>query len=195
VKKPRAAIRIRAGKSKAARREAALLRGYLTRLARVRALSDALAATADKAGGATQAKDKVWIGRQYRHGIDLARQLATQLDALAPVARRVAARAARSKAAKALPSTRGFDKVRGRIAAKGFSKRERRLLTRLGFTGADLAMVRAAARNGSLTREQLLRPAAATFTNPAWPGLYTSAARYFRLWAAHPYVATLATLR
>ncbi len=190
-----ASLRVRSGRSKTARRDASLLRGWFARLHRVRALSEALAATADKAGGARKAGNRTWEGRQMRHGITLAKRLANELDRLAPVARRVAARAAKSREAKARPSARGFDRARRRLARSGFTKAEVRRLKRLGFTADDRAAVRRAARDRKLTRRALLRPVTATVRSTAHAKLYVAAARYFRLWAAHPYVVAQSRLR
>jgi hypothetical protein len=188
-------IRIRAPRTAAGRRDASLLGGWLARLQSVRALSDALAATADKLGGAEQAGDRAWQDRQARHGIDLAGRLAAELDALAPVARRVAKRATTAREARAKPSARGFDQARRRLAKRGFTAAEVARLARLGFGAPERAMLLKAARDPKVPRSALLRPAAPALRDTAHAALYVQAARYLRLWAAHPGIARQAALR
>lgn len=117
----------------------------LTRLfarqARAIALARAFRAALDKAGGAEQAKQPRYVGLQTRAAIGFARSLASELEQLTKETRALAPALAKVQGMRRAPSAGAVvDARRSALPAK-----LTRLLRKLGWSAADLKVLRAAA--------------------------------------------------
>lgn len=157
-----------AAKSRKHRKQAALLGGYLTRQLKIVAVGDALAATLDKVGGAEVAGNTAYQGRQMR----LARRYSKQLTTLLVTQRKQAASVRTAirrlpavnvrinKSMFAVPKSKKAKSNRTRALnryARALTK-NRKALSRLGFTATDRKKLLAHARNPSLEGTTLKAP-------------------------------------
>jgi hypothetical protein len=185
---------IRGGRSRASKRDARDLRRWTTAIRRVRATSRAFSATADKAGGAREAGDAKWEGRQMRQAVRLARQLIRELVSLRRENRVIARRALSSREARRLPSLRMVSRQRRRLASQGLRRSERRSLEALGVSAADVRELRRMARKRSVSNRQLVRAPAQAVRRATRDPMWLDAERFFRLWVVHPEVVAAARL-
>ncbi|MEI2700990.1 MAG: hypothetical protein V9E83_01145 [Baekduia sp.] len=174
------------GVGKASARKIAAL---LDRQSDVAARSRQFAATVDKLGGARQAGDNAWRGKQARAGITQARQLAAKLDALIAARKTTVKLIPRSKATTQKLSASAVAKAKAAIGgAKGGS-----LLKKLGFNAEGIAFVRSsvAATQPTGTKLSILD----AVKDSAQDRMLQDAATVLRYWSIETGVAADAALQ
>jgi len=194
VKRIRTAKIVGKGSARA-RRNATLIGAWLKSSARVQALSGALGATIDKAGGARKAGNTAWEGRQMRQAIKLSRSLADEFDRMRPLGQRMSALMAKTGAARAKPPAKRLNAVRRQIARKGFTKAQIKVLKEFRVSASVRKALQSDASNRKVKTSEMFKAPIAVLNKKALVDTPAGMARYFRLWAADPQVQLRATLR
>ncbi len=187
VAKPRAIVVRRGGA--AGRRLATLA----ARQARVAALARAFGQAIDKAGGAKQANQRVYVGRQTRAAIAFAGQLAAELGRLERATTRAASALRKVRGATSRVSAARIASGRARLA-KRVPTRLSRFLRKAGWSAADVGLLRRAARR-TASAGAAPASAAAVITDPTTLRLYRQTALAMRYFSVVPAVRADAALR
>ena len=147
------------------------------------------ASTVDKLGGARQAADNAWRGKQARAGIAQALDLAAKLDALVAARKSTVKLVPKSKVTTQKLSAAAIAKARTAIAgAKGSA-----YLKKLGFNAEGIAFVRrsVAGTQQAGTKLSILD----ALKDPSYDQMLSSAATLLRYWTIETSVAADAALR
>jgi hypothetical protein len=191
---PATVPKIRVAGSARDRATASALNAWTAGLATSRGLADAFTLTVDRAGGAAQAGDKTWQGRQTRLAITFANALSTQDTRLVALTQKVAALATQAALAKQGLTTAQLQAIRTQIARHGLTKAQRARLKKLGYDATQLAAVVTAAKDKTVPTSQLLATPAKLLADPTLTSELQTFALYFHLWAHRPEVAAAAAL-
>lgn len=186
--------KVRVSGSASVRAAARALNRLIELLASTRAMADAFTTTVDRAGGARQAHDDLWEGRQTRLAITFADGLASDFTKLESLTRSVAKLAAHAAGAHVDLSIAELKRLRAQISHTGLTAAERSRLRSLGYDPAQLAAIVAAARDTKVPTREFVTSPAKLFADPRLAKEYASLRLFFHLWAREPAVVAASEL-
>ena len=170
------------------------INSWLSAEGQARAVADALGATIDRLGGARQAGDQVWEGKQARLAQTYATQLASLLELVVARQRAAAKAASRVRAlTQPLLTARTLAKAQHKVRAHGFTRAYTKFLRNvLHLPGPEVSALRAAVlRTNARTAPRSV--AAMIGSNTGITG-YLIAAGSLRGYARSPSVVAAANL-
>jgi hypothetical protein len=186
--------KIRVAGTSSARTAAKDLNKLTAELGSTRAIAEAFQITVDRAGGAKQAGNAAWQGRQTRLAVSFANQLSAGYARLVPLVETASRLAAHAPLAHGSISRSALQRIRAQIARSGLTSAERSRLRALGFGSSQLAALVHAARQTSVATAQLESSPAELLSDPRFMTDLQNLELFFRLWPQRAEVLANAAL-